>query len=107
MQSPGHARTWKEDPDVKVVDWESSNQTTVVSSLKIEDERALTPVSFRTVIPDTIPALQAMDSQDELVPKPARAGVEHAVQAVESRDEVLPTIMRPHFAHVDNDDDWF
>ena len=107
MRSPEQARTWKEDPDVKVVDWESSNQTTIVSSLKIEDERVMTPSSFRTVIPDTIHALQAMDSQDELVPKPARAGVEHAVQVVESRDEVSPPPTRPRFAHVNDDDDWF
>jgi hypothetical protein len=106
MQSPGQARTWKEEPDVKVVDWESSNQTMSVSRLKIEDERVMTPASFRTVIQDTIHALQAMDSQDELVPKPGRAGVEHAVQAVESRDEVSTTPTRPRFAHVDDDDDW-
>ncbi|PMD40852.1 hypothetical protein L207DRAFT_566219 [Hyaloscypha variabilis F] len=106
MRSPEQARTWKEDPDVKVVDWESSNQTTIVSSLKIEDERVMTPASFRTVIPDNIHALQSMDSQDELVPKPGRAGIEHAVQAEVGGDEVSPTRTRPRFALVDDDDDW-
>jgi hypothetical protein len=106
MQFPEHARTWKENPDVKVVDWESSNQTTIVSSLKIEDERSVTPASFRTVIPDSIHTLQSLDSQDELVPKPNRLGVEQAVQAEVGGDEVSTTPTRPHFANVDDNDDW-
>ena len=97
MQSPEHAYTWKEEANVKVMDWSSSNRT-MVSSLKIDetDERAVTPDLFPAGLSsEGNHVLQSMDSYDELVPKPIRLRPGgHVVQALERVELPMPTRSR-------------
>jgi len=70
----------------------------MVSSLKIDDGRAVTPT-----IPEANHVLQSMDSQDELVPK-ARARPDGlSVHAVE-REGLSPTPTRLRFGN--DDEEW-
>ena len=95
--------TTKDSPRVTVADWSSSHPT-MVSSLKVDEERAVTPTSFRTVRHDGPGngngnhALQSMDSRDELVPSPARSRP-HVLQPMESRDQLIPSPTRTRFEH--------
>ena len=101
MQSPKSPKftptnTNKDSPRVTVADW-SSSHLTMVSSLKVDDERALTPSSFRTIGPDGSHTLQSMDSKDELLPSPTRSRPDHGnypLQSMDSRNELMPTPTR-------------
>jgi hypothetical protein len=101
VQSPKFTpTTTKGSPRVTVSDWSSSHPT-MVSSLKVDDERAVTPSSFRTIGQDGggngSHGLREVESRDELVATPTRARFDHGNQALhsmESQDELIPTPTR-------------
>lgn len=76
MASPERKITWKESTDAKAADW-SSNRPTMVSSLKIDEERSMTPSSIRMIWPDGNHTIRLVESKDELVLTPSGPQFDH------------------------------